>query len=283
MTGLFDRVQEIELGQIKRDFALQPRAKLRRDWIKEYARDMAEGAEFQPIVVFFDDETYWLADGFHRVFAAEKAGLTVIQADVRAGGRRDALLFSVGANAAHGRRRTNEDKRRAVDVLLNDPEYGVWSDSMIAAQCGVSDRFVAGRRRALSPNRSEILATRRVARGGTTYNMNTRKIGEPLGVSSREAAPIGEEAKAAIYGLAAAPDPEKVFEAWKVSSTRGSLLETVEKALQWLTELCDLCTAAEPIVGNGTYDDAFADAQISASKVAIMVSYVSKARQRDTG
>jgi hypothetical protein len=52
--------------------------------------------------------------------------------------RRDALLFSVGANAIHGHRRTNEDKRRAVDVLLNDPEWRVWNDSEIARRCGVS-------------------------------------------------------------------------------------------------------------------------------------------------
>jgi hypothetical protein len=36
---------------------------------------------------------------------------------------RDAILFSVSANGTHGQRRTNEDKRRAVLCLLNDPEW----------------------------------------------------------------------------------------------------------------------------------------------------------------
>ena len=36
------------------------------------------------------------------------------------GGLRDAILFSVGANAAHGLRRTNADKRRTVLLLWED-------------------------------------------------------------------------------------------------------------------------------------------------------------------
>lgn len=43
-----------------------------------------------------------------------------IKADVREGTRRDGILHAVGANATHGNRRTNEDKRRAIVILLND-------------------------------------------------------------------------------------------------------------------------------------------------------------------
>ena len=52
-------------------------------------------------------------------------GLAKISADVREGSRRDAILYAVGANASHGLKRTNRDKRNAVMVLLKDPE---WSD-----------------------------------------------------------------------------------------------------------------------------------------------------------
>jgi hypothetical protein len=61
---------------------------------------------------------------------------------VRTGSRRAAMLFSVGANAAHGMRRTNADKRRAVETLLADAEWAAWSDNQIAKACGVSDHFV---------------------------------------------------------------------------------------------------------------------------------------------
>ena len=68
--------------------------------------------------VFFDGEVYWLADGFHRCHAAIAAGIEEIAAEAREGGRRDAILHAVGANATHGRPRTNEDRRRAVLMLL---------------------------------------------------------------------------------------------------------------------------------------------------------------------
>lgn len=50
----------------------------------------AAGVVFPPIV-FFDGADYWLADGFHRLIAAEELGLTEFDADVREGTRRDPL------------------------------------------------------------------------------------------------------------------------------------------------------------------------------------------------
>lgn len=84
----------------------------------------------------------WLADGFHRVAAAKQAGLADIEAIVHDGGRREALLHAVGANARHGLRRTNADKRRAVEMMLADPEWCARSDNWIAGKCGVSHTFV---------------------------------------------------------------------------------------------------------------------------------------------
>jgi hypothetical protein len=53
---------------------LQPRAELHRDWIEEYAHDMAAGETFPPVIVFCDGKHHWLANGFHRLYAAEAAG-----------------------------------------------------------------------------------------------------------------------------------------------------------------------------------------------------------------
>jgi hypothetical protein len=41
--------------------------------------------------------------------------------------QRDALLYSISFNAAHGLPRTNADKRKAVRLLLADAEWGQWS------------------------------------------------------------------------------------------------------------------------------------------------------------
>lgn len=155
-------------------------ARMQTDWItvNDYAVAMKEGAQFPPIVVFSDGAEYWLADGFHRVEAAKNIELSAIQADVRRGTKRDAVLFACGANAAHGLRRTNADKRRAVETLLRDAEWVKWSDGEIARRCAVSDRFVSGVRKDLSPNSSEIVE-RTVTRNGTTYTQNTANIGRP--------------------------------------------------------------------------------------------------------
>ena len=71
------------------------------------------------------------------------AGEEEISADIRPGTQRDARLFAVGANQTHGLRRSNEDKRRAVLVLLKDEEWCTWSDREIAKRCGVTHPFVA--------------------------------------------------------------------------------------------------------------------------------------------
>jgi ParB-like chromosome segregation protein Spo0J len=114
---------QLQLTQIKTDGGTQSRAGLDQFVIDDYAQLMKEGAAFPLVVVFYDGTYYWLADGFHRTSAAEQAGLETIEAEVKQGTRRDAVLYSVGANATHGLRRSNADKRRAVETLLTDTEW----------------------------------------------------------------------------------------------------------------------------------------------------------------
>ena len=64
-----------------------------------------------------------------------------IAAEVRPGNALDAITASLRANAEHGWRRSNDDKRRAVRTLLNDPEWAQWSDREISRRCGVSNRM----------------------------------------------------------------------------------------------------------------------------------------------
>ena len=58
-------------------------------------------------------------------------------------------------SAAHGKRRTNADKRRSVMRLLEDAEWGQWSDREIARRCGVSYMTVSRMRPSLSQSDSE--------------------------------------------------------------------------------------------------------------------------------
>jgi hypothetical protein len=66
--------------------------------------------------------------------------------EIRQGSLRDAILFACGANAVHGLRRTNKDKRRAVRTLLKDPEWSQWTDVEIARRCAVDPKTVAAHR-----------------------------------------------------------------------------------------------------------------------------------------
>jgi len=114
---------EIPLSEIQLDERAQPRCELDPSIIEEYAEHMKAGATLAPIDVFKGPEGTILADGYHRFRAGQVAELSHLPATVHEGGRRDAILFGVGANATHGLRRTSADKRRAVLTLLHDPEW----------------------------------------------------------------------------------------------------------------------------------------------------------------
>jgi len=142
-------LETVILDDIRTDGGTQPREYLNELVLSEYAESMTNGTMFPPVVIFFDGSDYWLADGFHRFFAAKKCGTREMTADVQQGTRRDARLYAVGANSTHGLRRTNADKRRAALTLLQDTEWQRWSNREIARQCGVTHTFVAKLRREL--------------------------------------------------------------------------------------------------------------------------------------
>jgi len=124
----------------------QPRLKIRWDVIEEYAQLMEDGVIFPPIDVFLIDEKYFLVDGYHRKYAAERTNKREINCVVHLGGLRDAHLFSCQVNSVHGMPRTREEKRRAVERVINDPEWEKFSSREIARVCGVSNHFVDGMR-----------------------------------------------------------------------------------------------------------------------------------------
>src|SRR5262249_59008661 len=88
----------LALASIERDVQLQPREVLSDEVIADYAEQMQEGAKFPPVVAFFDGERYWLADGWHRLAAAERLEFEDFPVEVHPGGRRDAMLHAAGAN-----------------------------------------------------------------------------------------------------------------------------------------------------------------------------------------
>lgn len=133
---------QISISDIRLDGNTQARAGMKTETISDYAEAMKQGDQFPPVVVFNDGSNYWLADGFHRVYAARDIGLEEIDAEVREGSIHDARWFAVGANNRHGARPTNEDKRSAVQLALDDEKLCARSNREIARQCGVSEFLV---------------------------------------------------------------------------------------------------------------------------------------------
>ena len=174
--------EKLSIGSIRRDGNTQPRKEIDTNVVKEYAEDMENGDIFPPVLVFFDGTDYWLADGFHRILAAESIGLNEISAKVKLGKQRDAILYSVGANARHGLRRTNADKRRAALTLLQDPEWSQWTNVAIAKACGVAESFV--RKLKKESNIVQCDVRTYVTKHGSQSKMNVSNIGK--GSQNRE-------------------------------------------------------------------------------------------------
>jgi len=194
-------VHTLALEVLILDRDVQPRATMSRSTIRDYAVLYAEGQMLAPIDVYHEGGHYRVADGFHRVQAARQAGRTEITATVWPGTKREALLHACRANK-HGKPLTNEDKRRVVTRMLEDAEWGQWSDNTIAKHCGVAQSFVSKRRRSLH---SEISEPRTyTTRHGTVATMDTRAIGK------RAASPAeARAADAAVSALLGSRDAGK--------------------------------------------------------------------------
>ena len=198
MTAMTQDIKEIQTKATIADIGLhkiridrtQSRCKLDDETVAKYVKEMDDGVIFDPAIVYHDvyaeGETFWLADGFHRYAARKAWGANTLTCEVRIGTERDALRWSLGANAKHGLRRTNDDKWRAVKLALDDDEWSTWSNVKLAELCGVSDKFVGTVRLAQSgsngsnpeadqaerdspSNGSNLEPPKRIGRDGKTY------------------------------------------------------------------------------------------------------------------
>lgn len=206
-------MKKLNLNAIRIDGGTQSRVEINNEAVSDYAEAVKVGIEFPPVIVFHDGADHWLADGFHRFHAHKQAGKASIPADIRAGTVRDAILFSLGANCTHGLRRSNADKRKAVQTLLADPEWAEWSDSKIAQACGVDHKTVAAHRASILGNSQDASAVRSVERAGKKYRQDTSQIGKktpgrsPITPQSAPPAPVQAPAVPPAAAPALAPDP----------------------------------------------------------------------------
>jgi len=187
----------VTLAEVRTDGGTQPRVQLDDATLAEYSERMAfdedagavvdpEGKLWEELVVFTDeDDTLWLADGFHRMHAAIRAGLTEFQVHFEAGSQREAVRHSLGANATHGKRRTNADKRRAVERALGDIEWATFTDARVAELCKVTKTFVGNVRRELESKASIPFQEILVAADGREFERTPPATPNPVKAHTR--------------------------------------------------------------------------------------------------
>lgn len=231
--------QIIKLLDIELDGGTQPRIEIDQDLVSEYAENLDK---LPPVTVFFDGVKYWLADGFHRYHAHNRANLSEINCIVINGTQRDAILHSVGVNADHGKRRTNEDKRKAVLTLLNDEEWGKWSSSKIADLCKVSHTFVDNIRNSLATVASDNRERVYINKQGQTVSMDISNIGKKTkseSISTPEPEPIKQQLPSYLASDDDQELPEEDEIDWNLyeeitDKLSDSSMSTIRKVLEWI-------------------------------------------------
>lgn len=151
------------------DRSLHVRVSINQATVQLYVKKKEVGAEFPPVDVFRDPDTgtLLLANGHHRVAADEALHREYVEAVVREGDRRAAQLFAIVQD--RNLPRTNEDKRKAVELLLADEEWAKRSDREIAAQGGVHHSTVARIRAS-----KDVEAPVRIGRDGKARKVPSR-------------------------------------------------------------------------------------------------------------
>lgn len=176
--------KKLKLDQIRLDGDTQPRVAIDEDLVAEYADAYAAGIALPPLVVFHDGASYWLVDGFHRRWAAIKAGIKSVPCIVHEGTLQDARWFSYATNQAHGLRRSNADKAKAVKQALKHPTGAKMSDRQIAEHVGVSHPYVAKIRDELESTGNVSSCATRTGRDGRKRNVPKKNPPAPAEPSS---------------------------------------------------------------------------------------------------
>jgi hypothetical protein len=174
-------MKKLNILNIRIDGGTQARLQLNQDVVKDYAEAMREGAVFPPVIVYHDGSDYWLADGFHRYFAVKANATTTIEADVRTGTQRDAILFSFSANdpTKRGLSPTADDLRNMIRNMLLDAEWSQWTNAEIARHVGVSKMTVGRVKASMTEQPKETTEKKKFTdKNGNEKSLNTSNIGK---------------------------------------------------------------------------------------------------------
>lgn len=214
---------KVSIAKLNKD-GLQTRIGLDERTVRDYAEQMADGRQFDPVTVYKDtDGTLRLADGFHRAEAAVRVGMKSIDAKIERGGYVNALRHSLKCNAKHGLRLTNDDKANALRIAWehrrelfgpNDP-----TADWLAQSCGVSKRTAEDFYAAITAANCGDLTDRRQNAEGRVYTLPQRPVrpvrpvmqAQPTSAPVRPSAPVApsDSAEPVPSAVQQAPAPAR--------------------------------------------------------------------------
>jgi hypothetical protein len=162
------------------------------DVVADYVQALERGDPFPPGEVVWDGKEYWLWDGGHRCAAHRQLGRD-FAVNVRDGTQEEAQWLASGANTTHGLRRSNDHKRKAVELALRlHPEQ---SNSALAGHCGVDEKMVRTARTRLEAA-GDVRAAK-VRTGKDNRELDTGGIGRRAPKEARPGSPLPRPATSA--------------------------------------------------------------------------------------
>ena len=240
-------IKKILISEIVTDAGTQTRIETNEKTIESYSEEMKDGVRFPPVIIFHDGKTYYCADGFHRILAASRIERTEIDCDVRKGSLLDAIKFALGANAAHGLRRTNADKNNCVEIACkNFPEL---VDREIARICAVSQPFVSKIRPQLITviNTNSVSGSkssqppRRIGKDGKSYKSPPQRPNKASGgLSSPPPRKSNQQAATEVCDDTGVPIPEEVIGFWDRNKEVQELLSHITSVRSALRKAQDV-------------------------------------------
>jgi hypothetical protein len=173
--------RKMPLRGVTLDKAMQPREKIDGPTVDRYAELLLEGVVMPAVILVYDGETFWLADGYHRVLSHEKAGLPEIEAEIHYGSKLDAVRIALRANADHGKPRSDKDLRRAYRLAVQHDLVDGGDVDGLAKLIACTDRWARELTKDVREAREAEL--RQKMHELKEQGFSIRKIAEALGVT----------------------------------------------------------------------------------------------------
>lgn len=214
----------------------QIRVKLEEHVIEDYADLYRRKVKMPPIHTFHDGGKYIVADGFHRAEGAQRAGCDHILSEVHPGNKDKALLFALGANGSHGLRRTNEDKRNAVNIALR--KWPRKTNREIADICSVSHTLVNDLRPSTETTAEDLEApstSQSQSSGGTPAPAPAPKVRKTKPAEPAPApAPVAKDAEFDVMGY---PLPKEIVPLFNRRNEIQELVDHLSEVKKKLSEV----------------------------------------------